>query len=202
MDPGGGLRILDISNTAAPVEIGGFDTPGRVKRVEVSGTLAYLSGISSPLRIVELGPEYLPTRSVSIDIKPGNDQNPVNPASKGVTPVAVLGSQDFNVRDIDFATLAFGPGGALPAHWRGGHVKDVDHDGFKDLLSRYSTPEAELAFGDSEACVTGELFDGTAFGGCDSVRTAPACGLGYEVVLLLPVLLGLRGRRQRRYARS
>ena len=62
--------------------------------------------------------------------------------------------------------------------------------------SHYRTQEIAVAFGDTEACVTGETFDRTPFEGCDSILIVGQCGLGFERVFLLPPLMWLRSRRR------
>lgn len=112
---------------------------------------------------------------VEIDIKPGSFPNSINVTNKkGVVPVAILGSDTFDVTTVDVTTLVFA--GASPAHdlSDGKHLKDVNDDGFTDLVSHYVRPDTDISAGDIEACITGELFGGGLFEGCNSVRTIPS----------------------------
>jgi hypothetical protein len=134
--------------------------------------------------------------TVEIDIKPGSSVNPINLRSRGVVPAAILGSDTFDVADVDVSTLAFGPDGAPLADRKRPHLGDINHDGFPDLLAHFRRQGTGIAFGDTEACVRGELLDGTPFEGCDSVRTIPpGCGSGFESALVMPPLIWLRKRR-------
>ena len=60
---------------------------------------------------------------VDIDIKPGSDPNSINLKSKGVVPVAVLTTPDFDAATVDPATVEFA--GASPVRWT---MEDVDGD--------------------------------------------------------------------------
>ena len=112
------------------------------------------------------------TLSVEIDIKPGSADNSINPSSRGVIPVAVLASEDFDALTVDPDSVRFGPAEAEKKH-RHAHVEDVHADGDLDLLLHFRTQDTGVAPGDTEACLVGETYDGVPIQGCDSVRTVP-----------------------------
>jgi hypothetical protein len=103
---------------------------------------------------------------VSIDIKPHS----INPRSKGVIPVAILTTKDFDATDVDPLSVQFGPNGGFEAHGKG-HSEDVNHDGKKDLVLHFRTHETGIRCGDRTAFLTRETFEGTPIQGSDSIGT-------------------------------
>jgi hypothetical protein len=92
-------------------------------------------------------------------------------------PVAILGAEDFDVRGVDPRSLRFGPGEASPGRRlrRPAVLKrDLNRDGFPDLLAWFNTQETGIAYGETRACLHGERNDGTPFEGCDAIDTRPA----------------------------
>jgi hypothetical protein len=179
--------------------MGAIPTQGRFTYdVNVAGTLAFVADGEGGFRVIDFGPEYRGVITVPIDIRPGDARNAINPLARGVVPVAILGIEGFEPEVVDATTLTFGPALAAPVHRKGGHFEDVDADGLSDLLSHYAVPETGIAIGATEACVTGRTRDGVPFRGCDSVTTVrrDACGLGFELVLAVALLMWTRARLQ------
>ena len=108
---------------------------------------------------------------IEIDIKPGSDPNSINPKSKGVIPVAILGSADFDVTTVDVPTVTFGPEDAVIA-CKNAHYEDINIDSFFDVILHFRTQEVGLESGMTEACLT---FDagGEPYELCDSVNIVP-----------------------------
>ncbi len=115
-------------------------------------------------------PEAPARIDVAIDVRPGSAENPVNPGSSGVLPVALLGSDSFDVMDVDPASLALGVSGAPALDVE---YADANGDGWTDLVAHYSTPATGTAYGDTSLCLTGETTDGVELAGCDAIRTVP-----------------------------
>jgi hypothetical protein len=135
---------------------------------------------------------------VEIDVRPLNDgPNTIMARPRWPILVALMGSDGVDVTAVGADSLAFGPAGAVHAHdWMA--IEDVNHDGVDDLLTQFPYGDTGLPLGEGEACLLGRLGDGTLFKGCETVNVVvPPCGLGFELALLLPVVMGLRGQRTR-----
>lgn len=127
---------------------------------ELDRTDVYLTTIELPIEVV-------------IDIKPSSFPNSINPDSKGVIPVAILGTEDFDASTVEPTTVGFGPGDALPVHWA---LEDVDGDGDLDLILHFKTQDTGISEGDTKATINGWTIDGIPISGTDSVRTVPPKG--------------------------
>jgi len=106
-----------------------------------------------------------PVLEVAIDIKPGSDPNSINLKSKGVVPVAVLTTDDFDASTVDPDTVLFAD--AAPLRWT---QEDVDGDGDMDLLFHFKTQELALDEDSTEATLTGDTTDGKHIRGTDTVN--------------------------------
>ena len=88
-----------------------------------------------------------------IDIKPSSDPNSINPKSKGVIPVAILGSDIFDVETVDPETVKFGSTGteASPVRWT---IEDVNIDSFFDVVFHFKTEDCGFSPGDETGTLT------------------------------------------------
>jgi hypothetical protein len=129
-----------------------------------------------------------PELGVPMDIKPGSCPNPLNIKEKGLLPVAILGTEGFDVSLIDPATVALE--GVAPVRWAmedvaapyTGELSDCKScwthgaDGYKDLTLKFdaqSIVEALGAVTDGDCLtltLTGALTDGTPIKGMDIVK--------------------------------
>ncbi len=125
---------------------------------------------------VEAAPGEAPAPEVRIDVKPGSDENPINLGARGVVPVAVLGSESFDVSQVDVASVRFA--GASPVtNPRGvprSSLEDVDADGFLDLVLHFSVGNLDLVPGDTVAQLAGATSDGQTFAASDRIVVVPA----------------------------
>jgi hypothetical protein len=123
-----------------------------------------------------LGQATNPVMIVMVDIKPGSYPNCFNNDGHGVIPVAVLGSADFDVNDIDPGTVGL-EGVAVKAVGKSNKllasVEDVDGDGFDDLVVKIEDVDGAFTSGSGTATLTGQLWDGTPFEGYDDICIVP-----------------------------
>jgi hypothetical protein len=130
-----------------------------------------------------------PPFPVPVDIKPQSCRNPLNVKSKGVLPVAILGTDDFDVNQVDPASVELV--GVSPLRWALEDVAtpyepfvgkedafdctDEGPDGYMDLTFKFDIQEIVAALGDVNdgdvlvLSLTGRLMGGEGFVGEDVV---------------------------------
>jgi hypothetical protein len=138
-------------------------------------------------------PECYPTtinldtkKAVRIDFKPEGNPNCADPASGGTVSVAIFGTAELDVRDVNAATLNFA--GAAVKRWS--YEDAVSEgpdplmfwppDGVEDLVAKFDTSQMTFPAAGSncaEVELNGELFDGTPIVGRDWICLAgePNC---------------------------
>jgi hypothetical protein len=126
---------------------------------------------------------------IDVDIKPGSCPNPLNLASRGVLPVAILGREEFDVNTVDAASIMFAGVSAVRSSYEDVAAPLMDGndcecntagpDGHLDLTVKFKTPQVVeqiiplldgLVAGDELVLtLTGALSDGTLIEGQECV---------------------------------
>jgi hypothetical protein len=166
---GGTLPVIKASDVA------------EVERFYVSGTASYEALLVS----VSTSTVPEPALLVIVDIKPSSCPNPLNVKSKGVLPVAILGSEDIDVNSIDVASIRLAGVGPIRSGFEDVGTPLVDAndcecstegpDGLPDLILKFETQEIVEAIGEVDHGdelvleLTGVLSDETPIVGSDCV---------------------------------
>ena len=111
-----------------------------------------------------------PPVEVVIDVNPGGDCIKNN--AKGVIPVAIYGSADFDVTQIDFSTVELesltikiaGQSGTFQVEF-----SDLNLASFTDVVVKIDDSASVLPSGDIEVTLIGALLDGTEFEGAQTI---------------------------------
>lgn len=122
--------------------------------------------------------EPLPPQACRIDVIPRSGRNHVSCRGRGrLIPVAILTDEGFDARQVDVASVRFGPGDAVDVlvgrrHGARSHEADVDGDGDIDVLLHFRFGDTGLQCGDTKVELRGLLVGGRQFAGWDVVDTS------------------------------
>lgn len=114
-------------------------------------------------------------KQINIEVKPGVKKlAPLNPRAKGKVPVAIMGAAGFDVSGIKQSTLRFGSTGneqSLSKCQK--QVRDINKDGYADLLCHFENSVAGFKSGDIEGILKGEAQKGVKFEGRALIKVIP-----------------------------
>jgi beta-glucanase (GH16 family) len=111
---------------------------------------------------------------VDIDVKPGDSDGSLCNSGKGVVPVALLTTDDFDATTVDHSTVMLGDAYETHVNKKTGvpqrHVEDVDGDGDADLVFHFRYAETGLPCDPEVVPFNGWTFDGQPItaGGADA----------------------------------
>jgi len=182
-----GLRIVDIGDIANAnlSEVAYFDIYPSGNATEFNGAwsnfpffdsgIVIVSGIEQGLFILQptIGP-----LSVDIDVDPWSPANIIKPDTDDPITIAVLGSAELNVAEIDSASLKLGIGEApttTPTPWLNDFNSDVF--GYIDAAFIFDTQASGIGCNDTEVTLSDETISGDRFEGTDTIDAAD-CATG------------------------
>jgi Bacterial pre-peptidase C-terminal domain len=161
--PASGTYVVGVSSYPRRLQAGGTTSSNSLASSNANGDYTLIiSGVTPPVL------------QINIDIKPGNDAlAPINPKSRGKIPVALLGSSEFLVQDVDTSKLTFGHSGNEASLAKCHEPADVNGDVFPDLLCHFENQDAQFEPTDDEAILRGYLGDGRKFEGRSWLKVVP-----------------------------
>jgi hypothetical protein len=190
-----GVRVIDVSNPAAPLEVAFYDTKD-AQNVTVHGDYVYVADRDNGLFILK---HIVPgVTGAYLDIKPGSCPNPINTniphssnANGGVLPVAVLGSEEFDVYAIDISSLelegvsplrhGYKDIAAPPDSTDECACSEAGPDGYTDLTLKFARMDIVAGLGKVSGnsvplTLTGQMMDGTPIELTNCVKIVPKKG--------------------------
>ena len=160
--PASGTYVVGVSSYPRRLQNGGTTSSNTIGTNSNGDYTLIISGVTPPLV------------QINIDIKPGSgDVAPINPKSRGKIPVALLGSSEFVVADVDTAKLTFGHSGNEASLSKCSDASDVNGDVFPDMVCHFENQDAKFQPTDDEAILRGQLQDGRQFEGRGWLKVVP-----------------------------
>lgn len=162
--PPGGIKLWVKGFTDAPsgsneqeAETAAADCPGQGDFFDV----ALNTSTTGPVIFIPVNIAIKPTAAPPV---------PINPRENGATPVAILGSTNYDVGQINLASLRLGPGNASPLSNQQ-HFEDVNGDGLPDLVVQFPSQQIGARCNDVSLFLTGDMNDGTPIQGTEAITT-------------------------------
>lgn len=117
-----------------------------------------------------------PIVPVTIDIRPGSEQNVVNQGSQGLVPVAIISGPGFDATTVNPCTIRLGASAVRLAGKSGRHLcqhSDVNNDGATDFVCEVEIVLGIIEEGADEAILRAVTSEGDLIEGRDVVHVVP-----------------------------
>jgi lysophospholipase L1-like esterase len=165
------LYCFDAWNFMEDPDRPGFQKPGYTDGADqthtiVAGAQALEEGMTAFIEANVIAASV--TLPIDIDVDPWNTNNKVYPNSDYAISAAVLGSNEFDVMQINPATVKLGFATTYtPNPW----LNDFDNDigGHIDAVFGFKTEDTGIACNDTEVTLTGETYSGEPFERTDTI---------------------------------